>query len=350
MARSDSLACAPEKRVRSPPDIDTPAPPSRHWGNPPQADSCATASQWAPRRWGATRLRIDSPDLDGGPPASRPAGALERPLPAHDAEAGRPRRPGGRPGHVDREMARRPRFLPDLPPVTRRWRGGEPPMALRPAAARRPVLRHPPPGLPKPLRTLPVPIRHVHDARVRTALLDLARQLIPCQPAGPLLLFARLAFALVAHWRRGALPPRGSQDASGDACGGQGSARLAQGLLAALALHRPHPRLLLRGAVMQKRGILDEHDHLLRPAPVPRRVLMARQHRRRANRRVVQTPLCRYGLRPTVTGPRHPGHGVLTAPCSPLPQPLRVARSVDLTRTPLGLYPMAHRCPPPRGN
>jgi hypothetical protein len=35
---------------------------------------------------------------------------------------------------------------------------------------------------------------------------------------------------------------------------------------------------------------------------------------------------------------------------SPLCQPLRVPRLIELARPPLGLHPMAHRCPPPRGN
>jgi hypothetical protein len=54
---------------------------------------------------GAARLRIDSPDLDGGPPASRPAGALAwHPLDRYP-EGDLSRRPGGLPRQLDRQTA-----------------------------------------------------------------------------------------------------------------------------------------------------------------------------------------------------------------------------------------------------
>jgi hypothetical protein len=130
----------------------------------------------------------------------------------HYSKGDRPRRPGGLPRQLDRDAARRTRLLHCLPHVTKLFAFGEPPMAFRSDDEFRPFSRHTRQRIQKPLVKIPFPVCYIHDERVRTALLDLARQLIPFQPAGTLLLRDRLSFALLSYWLLWSLPHLQPQD------------------------------------------------------------------------------------------------------------------------------------------
>jgi hypothetical protein len=292
----------------------------------------------------------DGHALDRGQPASQPAGALNRHPLARAAAGGPPRRSRGLTRQPARETAPRPPLRHGRPPRTRRWRVAEPPLARRSADDLRPVPRPTPPRRQQPRVNSAFPSRHGHDERLRTAPLDRARPLIPCPPAGTLLLRAWLALARLAHWRRGTRPPLGAHYAESAAGGRTGAARMAPIRRAVLDLHRPRPRLRRRGAVMQTRGLGHEQDHRLRPAPCERRVVVARQHRLRAHGRVVQNPLRGHGLRPAVPGTRKTGHGVLAESRSQRRLPRRGPSLVKLTRTQRCRSPIAQRFPPLRGH
>jgi hypothetical protein len=149
-------------------------------------------------RWSAL-LGIDSNDLDRGPSTSRPAGPMEcHPL-DRDLEGDLPRRPVELTRQRDRHTAFRTRLVPFLPSVTWLFPVANTPMALHSDNACRLFSRPTLQRLQKPLVKLPCLIRHVHDKRIWTALLDLARPLIAFPPPGMLFLCRGVAVALLCH-------------------------------------------------------------------------------------------------------------------------------------------------------
>ncbi len=172
-------------------------------------------------------------------------------------------------------MACRTRLLHVLPQVPRLFPFGETPITLRSDDDLRPFPRQTPHRLQKPLVNIPFPIRYVHDERIWTALLDLTRQLIPCQPAGTLLLCKGFAVALLCHRRLQPLPHFQPQDSQVQARRGQGHRGMKQMRLTNLDLHGPHPLLRPRCTVIQKGRVLHSQDHLLRPNPLQRGVVMS---------------------------------------------------------------------------
>jgi hypothetical protein len=59
---------------------------------------------------------------------------------------------------------------------------------------------------------------------------------------------------------------------------GKGQGRMEAIRLTVFALHGPHPLLGQGRALIQKRRVLHQQDHVLRPSPLQRRVLMSREN------------------------------------------------------------------------
>jgi hypothetical protein len=220
-------------------------------------------------RWSA-RLGLARHALDGGPPASRPADALAWPPLDRSPAGARTRRPGGRTRARAGQTAGRTCLRPVLPHVTRRWPGGETPMAWRADAACRPFSRHTRSRLEPPLVQIPGPLRHAHDARLWTARLDLAGPLRPCQPPVTLVGCQGVAVARRGHRRRRPRPQLPPQAPPVQARRGQGHGGRAPIRRTDLARHGPPPLLRRGGTGIQTRRVWHAPDHGLGPKPRPR--------------------------------------------------------------------------------
>lgn len=187
----------------------------------------------------------------------------------HDLDRWRPVR---LPRHVDRQTACRMRLLPFLPPGTRFVSCGDSPMAWRSDDARHLCPRHTPQHLQTPRVYRPCPIHRVHDERLGTALLNLARQLRPFPPAGTLLLGQGVAVALRCHGLLRPLPHLQPQDSQGQVRRGKGHRGMLQMLLTDLDLHGPHSLLRPSCTVIHTCRVLPSQDHILRPQALQRGV------------------------------------------------------------------------------